>query len=130
MTTPAADRPQYSDGTPVPLTTVDTSTAEFSRGLNPQTGAKGAEPAEVRPSLVSVAAPTAALAGGSIHTVTGDNMGGSTGATVGGTAATVFSVLSETQCRFTVPARTAGAAAISVANPAGASTGVVNITYS
>lgn len=129
MTSPQADRPQYSTGDPVRQSVVDSTTAEWSRGVNPATGAKGVEPAEIAPSVTSVAPSTAALAGGSTHTVTGDNLGGSTGATVGGTAVTGFTVLSETQCRFVAPARAAGAAAIVVANPAGASTGAVSITY-
>ena len=127
-TPPAADRPHYAGNVPVP-DILDSSTREYSRGTNPSTGAKGAEPAEPAPTLTSVTPTTSALAGGTVHTVTGDNLGGSTGATVAGIAATVFSVLSETQVRFTGPATTAGAKPIVVQNPAGVSTGTVNITY-
>lgn len=126
---PLSDRPQYADGSPVP-DSVDSSTADFSRGMDPRTGAKGAEPAEPVPTMTSVAPTTSVLAGGVVHTVTGTNLGGSTAATVGGTAATAFEVLSETQVKFTGPAKTAGAHAVAIANPAGAATGSVSITYS
>lgn len=114
-----ADRPQYADGTPV-SDDLDSTTREFSRGLNQQTGVKGAEPAEAVPTITSRSPATnLAIAGGTVVTLTGNNMGGSTGVTVGGVAGTAFSVLSETQCRFTTPARTAGAHNIVVTNPAG-----------
>lgn len=128
MTTPAADRPQYADGTPVPPI-LDSSTTEFSRGLNQKTGAKGAEPAEPAPTITSITPTTGPIAGGTVVEATGDNMGGSTGVTVGGTAATGFSVLSETKCRFTTPGMgTAGAKRVVVLNPAGNSTSAVDFT--
>lgn len=114
-----ADRPHYSDGTAVPET-IDSTTRQYSRGQNPRTGAKGAEPAEPVPTITSRSpSGNLAVAGGTVVTLTGDNMGGSTGVTVGGAAGTAFSVLSETQCRFTTPARTAGSHNIVVTNPAG-----------
>lgn len=113
------DRPHYAGGTPVP-DSIDSTTREYSRGVDPTTGAKGAEPAEPVPTITSRApAGNLAIAGGTVVTLTGDNMGGSTGVTVGGTAATAFSVLSETQCQFTTPAKAAGAHDIVVLNPAG-----------
>lgn len=128
MTIPA-DRPQYASGTPVPLGTVDPSTAEFSRGLNPATGAKGAEPAEPVPTIASRAPATAlAAAGGTVVTLTGDNFGGSTGANVGGTPATAVTVQSETSLTLTTPAKLAGTYALIVENPAGNSAGL-NVTY-
>lgn len=117
------DRPHYAGGAPVP-DSVDSSTKEYSRGQDPVTGAKGAEPAEPVPTIVSRdPATNLQVAGGQVVTLTGDNMGGSTGVTVGGTPGTVFSVLSETQCRFTTPAKAAGPHNIVVLNPAGNSAG-------
>lgn len=119
MSTPAADRPHYSTGTPVP-DTIDSTTAAYSRGTDPVSGVKGTEPAEPVPTITSRSpSGNLAIAGGTVVTLTGDNMGGSTGVTVGGAAGTVFSVLSETQVRFTTPARSAGAHNIVVQNPAG-----------
>ena len=118
-TTPQPDRPHYSTGAPVP-DHIDSSTRQASRGVNPSTGVKGAEPAEPVPTITGRSPSTnLAIAGGTVVTLTGDNMGGSTGVTVGGAAGTSFSVLSETQCRFTTPARAAGAHNIVVLNPAG-----------
>lgn len=129
MTAPQANRPHYSGGQAVPAS-VDASTAEFSRGLNPATGVKGAEPAEPAPTVTGISPATGPAAGGTVVTITGDNMGGSTGATLGGTALTGFTVLSETQCRGTTGARAAGAGlAIVVQNPAGNSSGGATFSY-
>lgn len=128
MTTPEADRPQYSDGSPV-SDKIDYTTQQWSRGVDQVTGAKGAEPAEPVPTIASIDPTTGPIAGGTVVTATGDNMGGSTGVTVGGTAATGFSVLSETQVRFTTPGMgTAGAKRVVVVNPAGNSTSAVDFT--
>lgn len=122
------DRPHYADGTPVP-TELDSSTREYSRGENQQTGAKGAEPAEPVPTITSRnPATNLPVAGGTVVVVTGDNMGGSTGATIGGTAVTAFSVLSETQVQFTTPAKGAGTYPLVIQNPAGNSANF-NVTY-
>jgi hypothetical protein len=128
MPAPQADRPQYDDGTPVP-DSVDSSTQEYSRGEDQQTGAKGVEGAERVPTIASRNPATdLATAGGTVVTVTGDDFGGSTGATIGGTAVTGFVVDSETQCHFTTPAKAAGTYPLVIANPAGASAGF-NVTY-
>ncbi len=129
MTSPAADRPQYADGTPVRTDVVDSSTAEFSRGLNPKTGAKGPEPAEPRPTLTGLNPAGGPAAGGTAVVAAGDNFGGSTGVTVGGAAATAFRVVSERELRFTTPAGVAGAAAVVVLNPAGNSVGGPTFAY-
>lgn len=129
MTEIPADRPHYDDGTPV-SDELDSSTREFSRGLDQQTGAKGTEPAEPAPTITGKESPAGnlAAAGGDVVVLTGDNFGGSTGVTVGGTAATAVQVLSETRIQFTAPAKAAGAHAVVVANPAGNSAGF-NVTY-
>lgn len=126
MTTPA-DRPHYSDGSPVP-DFLDSSTRQYSRGQNKQTGAKGAEPAEPAPTVTGTSPASLATAGGTAVTITGDNLGGSTGATFGGTAGTNFAVQSETQATVTAPAKAAGTYALVVTNPAGNSPGF-NVTY-
>lgn len=77
----------------------------------------------------SVSPATGALAGGTIVTVTGSNLTGATGATVGGVAATVFSVLSDTQVRFTTPAGTAGAKSVVITDDSGPATLTNAFTY-
>lgn len=129
MTTPEANRPHYSDGSPVP-DFLDSSTRQYSRGQNKQTGAKGAEPAEPAPTITGRTSPTGnlAAAGGQAVVLAGDNFGGTTGVTVGGTAATNVTVPSETELRFTSPAKAAGTYAVVAVNPAGNSAGF-NVTY-
>lgn len=127
--TPQADRPQYADGSPVP-DSVDSSTQQWSRGVDPHTGAKGVEPAEPVPAVTSVSPTTAAVAGGGTKTVTGTNLGGTTAVTVGGTAATDVVVVSETELTFTAPPKAAGAHAVVLTNAAGAQTGSASLTYS
>lgn len=113
------DRPHYAGGTPVP-DSIDSSTKEFSRGLDPTTGAKGAEPTEPVPTITAVSGGNLPVAGGgAARTITGDNLGGSTGATIGGTAVTAWTVVSETSATFVPPAKTAGAQPLIVQNPAG-----------
>lgn len=128
MTTPEADRPHYSDGTAVP-DVVDSSTKQWSRGVDPTTGAKGAEPAEPVPTVSALSPTGGPAAGGTAVTVTGTELGGSTGVTVGGVAATSVVVVSETTLTLVTPAGTVGAQAVVVQNPAGASTGGPTFTY-
>ncbi len=129
MTSPQANRPQYSTGGPVP-DQVDASTKEWSRGVNPATGAKGPEPAEPVPTVATIAPTSGPAAGGTAVVLTGDNFGGSTGVTIGGTAATGLNVVSERELRCITGARAAGAGlAIVVLNPAGNSTGGPTYTY-
>lgn len=128
MSTPQADRPQYSDGTAVP-DSVDASTAEWSRGVNPTTGAKGSEPAEPVPVLTSfnpASVPAADTA--QVITVTGTNLGGTSKFTVDGVDAVASTITSETSGTFRLPAgATAGARPVVAVNPAGNSA-PVNIT--
>lgn len=129
MTTPAADRPQYAGGAYVPTDVIDTTTAEWSRGLNPVTGAKGAEPTEVAPVITSFSPSTLAASNTTqVITVTGTNLGGTSKFTVAGTDAVASTVISETEATFNLPAsQTAGAKAIVAVNPAGNSA-PVNLT--
>lgn len=129
MTAPQPDRPHYSQGTPVPTGTVDASTAEASRGTHPATGAKTTEPPEPAPTFTSVTPATGPAAGGTAVVLAGDNLGGSTGVTVGGAAATGFAVDSETRLRFTTPPGTAGARNVVILNVAGNTTAASAFTY-
>jgi hypothetical protein len=124
----AANRPQYSNGNPVP-SFIDSTTLEWSRGLNPVTGAKGAEPAEAVPVITAISGgnlPTAG--GGAARTVTGTNLGGSTGMTIGGVAVTSWTVVDEEHATFVPGAHAAGAVDAIVQNPAGNSAGF-SVTY-
>lgn len=125
---PAANRPQYSTGAAVPEF-LDSSTREWSRGVNPTTGAKGAEPAEAVPTVTAINPTTWAGATPTAFTITGDNLGGSTGVTIGGVAATGVTVVDERTITGTSGVDTAGAGkAIVVQNPAGNSTGGPTVT--
>ena len=73
-------------------------------------------------TVTGVAPATGPIAGGTVVTVTGTALDGATGATVGGVAATAFSVLSSTQVRFTTPATTAGVKSVVVTDDSGAVT--------
>lgn len=131
MATPAADRPQYAGGAYVPTDYIDSSTAEYSRGVVPTTGVKGgAEPAEPVPVITSFSPSSlAASATGTVITVTGTNLGGTSKFTVAGSDAVASNVVSETQATFKLPASgmTAGTRAVVAVNPAGNSA-PVNIT--
>lgn len=72
---------------------------------------------------------TVHTAGGDTIIVTGNHFTGTTGITVGGTAATSFVVVSDGEVAITTPAHTAGAAVIVITNAAGASTVNESVTY-
>lgn len=78
-------------------------------------------------TVTNVAPATTPLAGGKV-TVTGTNLDGATGATVGGTAVTNFKVLSNTKIEFTAPAKTAGNQALIIVDDGGNIVGT-SITY-
>ena len=61
--------------------------------------------------------------------ISGTNFTGATSVTIGGVAATSFTVNSATQITATTPAGTAGAANVAVTNPSGTGTGVGFYTY-
>ncbi len=80
----------------------------------------------VNPDLSVSALPAA---GGTVVRVDGDNLTGSTGATVGGTAATAFSVVDDNTVQFTVPAKAAATYSVVVTKAAGNGTLTNAVTY-
>lgn len=125
-----ADRPQYAGGAVVPEF-IDETTRQWSRGLDPVTGAKtgAAEAAEPVPTVTAVDPDTMPAAAGQDFALVGDNFGGSTGVTVGGVACTDVVVVDERNITAKTGAGAAGAGkAIVVQNPAGNSTGGPTIT--
>ncbi|MFE6866463.1 IPT/TIG domain-containing protein [Kitasatospora sp. NPDC057692] len=75
------------------------------------------------PAVTAVAPDHGPLAGGTVVTLTGTDLTGATAVTFGGTAATAFTVDSDTRITATVPAAaTAGKADVIVTTPAGTST--------
>ena len=87
--------------------------------------------AVVAPAVTGVVPATAALAGGSSHTLTGTGFGSVYKVTVG-TATVPATVVNATTITFIAPAQTSGAKQVQVTNPAGASPSVAGdkITYS
>lgn len=92
--------------------------------------AQAAPSVETVPSLTSVTPATEPLAGGGLHILRGVRFTGTTAVTVGGETVTDFEIESDGVIAFIAPARTAGAKPIVVTNAAGASTDVLNLTYS
>jgi hypothetical protein len=80
-------------------------------------------------TVTSVGPATGGIAGGTVVTITGTNLTGSTGATFGGAAATGFSVTNATTAVATTPAHAAGAVAVVVTNPNGNGTAAAAFTY-
>jgi hypothetical protein len=80
----------------------------------------------VDPDLSVSALPAA---GGTVVRVDGDNLTGSTSATVGGTAATAFSVVNDDTVQFTVPAKAAATYSVVVVKAAGNGTLTNSVTY-
>jgi hypothetical protein len=81
------------------------------------------------PGVDSVSPNTGPQAGGTVVTVVGEGLTGSTGVTFGGTAGTSFSVVDDSQLRVTTPAKTAGAVNVVVQNPRGNVTVTNGYTY-
>lgn len=98
----------------------------FQFGTDVELGARVETIFTVDPELDVEALPAA---GGTVVRVTGDNLTGSTGATVGGTAATAFSVLDDDTVQFTVPAKAAGTYNVVVTKAAGNGTLTNAVTY-
>lgn len=80
------------------------------------------------PSSISLTPATGLAAGGTVVTIHGANLGGSTGVTFGGTAGTAFTVKDDDTATVTTPAKAAGTYSVIVQNPEGNSTGV-NFVY-
>jgi putative cell wall-binding protein len=81
------------------------------------------------PAITLVAPATGPVAGGTTVTVTGTNLTGTTGISVGGQAATVVTVVDDHTVTFTSPAHAAGPADVTVTTPVGDSTHVGGFTY-
>jgi IPT/TIG domain len=79
-------------------------------------------------SFASKSPSTGPAAGGTVVTIKGDNLGGATGVTFGGTAGTAFSVVDDNTVKVTTPAKTAGAHAVVVADDSG-NVACGNFTY-
>jgi hypothetical protein len=81
------------------------------------------------PSVTSVSPISGTTAGGTSVTITGTNLTGATGVTIGGVAATNVVVASATQITATTPAGTAGAASVLVTTPGGTNAANTLFTY-
>jgi len=82
-----------------------------------------------QPTLAAVAPTTGPAAGGTLITLTGTNLLGATGVTVGGVAATSVQVVNSTTVTAITPAGTAGLKAVSVTTAGGTATLVSGFTY-
>lgn len=80
------------------------------------------------PVLESIDPVSFVLAGGPA-TLHGQNFEGTTGVTVGGTAATAVTVVSDTEVTATFPAKTAGSYAVAITNATGTDTEAGAVTY-
>lgn len=74
------------------------------------------------PAVTGIAPTGGPIAGGTVVIITGTNLGGATGVTFDGLAATVVTVNSSTQVSATSPAHAAGAANVIVTSALGVST--------
>lgn len=84
---------------------------------------------EAAPTVRSVAPARGDIGGGSTITVTGADLSGATGVTVGGHAATGVRVVSDGEVTATVPAGVAGTADVTVTTPRGTDTATDAYTY-
>ncbi len=74
----------------------------------------------ISPPVISSAAPNnGSTAGGTTVTITGSDLAGTTSVTFGGTSASSYTVISDTQLTAVTPAHAAGVADISVTTPSG-----------
>lgn len=72
-----------------------------------------------RPTVASYTPATGLAAGGTAVTITGLNIKGATGVTVGGTAGASFVSVSDTSATFSTPAKAAGTYPIVLLHPGG-----------
>lgn len=98
-----------------------TGQGELAEIAHPDTGS-------VVPTIASVSPTTVGTAGGDLIVITGNQFTGTTGVTLGGTACTHVTVLSDGKIVCNTPAKTAGSYALVVTNGAGASTVNPNLT--
>jgi len=80
------------------------------------------------PTLSAIAPTSGTTAGGTICTLTGTNLTGTTGVSFGGTAGTSIVNVSSTSVRATSPAKSAGTLSVTATTSGGTSNGV-NYTY-
>ena len=83
----------------------------------------------VPPTVTAIAPPTGRLTGGQPVTITGTDLTGATGATIGGAACTLVGVPSATSLTCTTPAGAVGAASVVVTTPFGANGPNALFTY-
>jgi formylglycine-generating enzyme required for sulfatase activity len=80
-------------------------------------------------TITSVSPSQGSVLGGTVITITGTGLAGTTGVTVGGNPCSGVTVLSPTQVRATTPAGSEGPVAIAVSTPAGTSLASMPFTY-
>ena len=83
----------------------------------------------VAPTVTAISPNTGTTQGGTPVTITGTNFTGATAVTIGGTAATSFTVFNATTITASTPAHAAGAVNVVVTTPAGSGTGTNLYTY-
>lgn len=81
------------------------------------------------PTVTSTSPSSGSTLGGTSITIVGTNFTGATAVTIGGVAATSFSVTDSTHIAATTPAGSAGAVNVVVTTPVGTGTGVGVYTY-
>lgn len=81
------------------------------------------------PTVTTVAPASGTAAGGTSLTITGTDLTNATAVTIGGLAATSFSVASRTSITATSPAHDVGVVAVAVTTPAGTGTLDASYTY-
>ncbi|MFD7830697.1 IPT/TIG domain-containing protein [Streptomyces sp. MJM8645] len=82
------------------------------------------------PTITSVLPSGGPAAGGTVVTITGTNLDGTSAVTFGGTAGTGLTIVSDTVVKVTVPAKAAGAVDIVLTDDAGTVTKTSGFTYS
>jgi hypothetical protein len=81
------------------------------------------------PAVDSITPITGTASGGTVVTVRGSGLTGSTGVTFGGSAGTSFTIVNDSTITVTTPAHAAGAVNVVVANPRGNVTLTNGYTY-
>lgn len=112
---------------PIPGSTRKFRTLKFYEGQTITQADVDAAYAEA--TVTAISPDHGAAGGGTVVTMTGTNLSNARGATFGGSAATAFSVLSDTQVRCTTPAHAAGAVTVVVDIAAGDVTKTTFYTY-
>ena len=81
------------------------------------------------PTVSSISPTSGSIAGGDRITITGTDLTGATGITVGGNACTTYNVSSATSATCVTPAGSAGTASVVVTTPAGSNAANTLFTY-